>query len=343
MGVQISFSQETAQYVLSNVFIVYHLHPIPSCPFHAFIHIDCLLPHQIGRDPFNAFEADLVKKPTKKPLLGQWDSKVHDLVKGLRTGGSPINPQVMASAIICVLSTRAPWQLKSNGGPIDPMSRSLRASMYRRYNMRRRAVTSSRKNLTADELLRKRKEFSRGVKRWVREYDIPDALVINWDETSLPVMPTTDFTMAVRGARTVKIAGHDDKRAVTGLVGVARDGTMLPLQIIYTGTTVQCHPKASSATVFRSSWDIWHTPSHWSNVKTKERYVRLVILPYINAVRARFGLAVGEDYALVTFDHHTSNIHCEEMFKLFGENRILWQLVPASTTDQCQVNRSCSF
>ena len=273
-------------------------------------------------------------KKKRAPLLGSMDEKVWNLVKGLRIGGSVINASIIESTIRSVVSIEAPHLLSDVGGPIDPSSRSLRQSFYRRHNMVIRRATSTRKQMTAAEVTMKKQRFIREVNERVDAHNIPDALIINWDETSLPVMPTDDFTMEVRGTRTVKISGQDDKRNVTGVVGSARDGAVLPGQVLYAGKTVRCHPPSDS---FPDQWDVWHTAKHWSTSSSKARYVLKVILEYVRDVRERLGLVEGSDHALVIFDYHRSNTANPPMYQLFDDNRILWQLVPSSMTDHCQV------
>ena len=69
--------------------------------------------------------------------------------------------------------------------------------------------------------------------------DILDELIINFDETSLPVLPVQSYAVNVRGSTDVKITGVKDKRNVTGVIGAARDGTRLPWQLIYKGGSLQ--------------------------------------------------------------------------------------------------------
>ena len=276
-----------------------------------------------------------MKKQTKLPLMGKvLDNKVAALVKGLRTGGSAVTATTIAMVINTTLLRSAPWELKENGGKIDPNSRSLRSSFYRRHNLCRRAATSSRKNLSSAEIKAKHDEFIRGVNRKVKKYSIPDALVINWDETALPAMPTTAFTMNTKGDKTVRITGKDDKRNVTGLLAVARNGHVLPAQILYKGKTERCHAPHEK---FPESWDIHHTLNHWSTAKSKDRFVELVVIPYINNVRSVYGLSAASGTALVLFDHHRSNTKNPPMFSRLKDNNVLYQLIPAGLTDIAQV------
>ena len=40
----------------------------------------------------------------------------------------------------------------------------------------------------------------------------------------------------------IKVIGVDDKRKITGVVAASMAGEMVPLQLLYTGVTDQCHP-----------------------------------------------------------------------------------------------------
>ena len=171
----------------------------------------------------------------------------------------------------------APYLLKENGGPIDPHSRSLRQSWCRRHSFVKRRKTSSRKGLSEQEVEEKKSAFCEDVNQKIRDNDILDGLIINFDETGLPVLPTDSYTLEVRGATTVKIAGVDDKRAVTGVVAGCRDGTKLPWQLIYTGKTDRCHPDRA---LFPTDWSITHSKSHWSTNETKNKYVAEVIVKW---------------------------------------------------------------
>ena len=46
------------------------------------------------------------------------------------------------------------------------------------------------------------------------------------------------------------------------------NGQFLPMQLLYTGKTDRCHLKQS----FPNAFDVFHTPSHWTNEDTCERF-----------------------------------------------------------------------
>ena len=58
-------------------------------------------------------------------------------------------------------------------------------------------------------------------------------------------------------------------------------GDFLPVQLIYKGTTVRCHPKYK----FPLGWDITHSKKHWSNEHFMFQYIKNVIIPYVDNVQ----------------------------------------------------------
>ena len=68
-------------------------------------------------------------------------------------------------------------------------------------------------------------------------YDIPAELVVNSDQTGMPLVPASDFTRAPKGAKDVSTNGQGDKRQITVVPSTAANGESLPMQVIYQGKT----------------------------------------------------------------------------------------------------------
>ena len=85
----------------------------------------------------------------------------------------------------------------------------------------------------------------------IQQYGIPNHLIINYDETGQDIVPQSDYTWEVEGAKEVKIAHGDDKRQITAVILAANAaGELLPPQVIYAGKT-----KRSHCTNIPSTWD----------------------------------------------------------------------------------------
>lgn len=63
--------------------------------------------------------------------------------------------------------------------------------------------------------------------------EIPNELILNWDQTALHLVPTGQWTMPQAGEKVVSIAHSDDKRQITAVVAASITGEYLPPQLLY--------------------------------------------------------------------------------------------------------------
>lgn len=153
-------------------------------------------------------ECGFIPKPKSTPLLGEYDDVVRQRCQQLRTAGSAVNGRILSAIIESVLLREEPSLLKSKGGPIDPQSRGLIHSCFKRWGWVKRRSTSSRLNLSAREASEIKQRWTAEVNDVIRENQIRDDLIINFDEISAAVLPTESYTMNIRGAGDVTIAGN---------------------------------------------------------------------------------------------------------------------------------------
>ncbi len=73
------------------------------------------------------------------------------------------------------------------------------------------------------------KDFCNDVKCVVKMEEIPDALIINWGQTAMKIVPSYSWTMEKRGTKRVEIVAIDDKRQITTVFGCSLSGKFLPL------------------------------------------------------------------------------------------------------------------
>ena len=79
----------------------------------------------------------------------------------------------------------------------------------------------------------------------------------------------------------MEIIGLNDKRQITMVLGVTKNGHYLPPQLIYADKTNKCLPKVN----FSSSWHITCTENHWGNEVTTLQYIDKIPLPYIHQTK----------------------------------------------------------
>ena len=67
--------------------------------------------------------------------------------------------------------------------------------------------------------------------------DIPQPLIINWDQTGTHFVPVSEWTVEVKGSKRVEVAGLNDKRQMTVVLAGTLNGEFLAPQPIYSGST----------------------------------------------------------------------------------------------------------
>ena len=161
---------------------------------------------QTGQAP--TLDESGLKYGSKKPLkLGKKVAEaVKECVFALSSGGSIISGAVISGAIHGILSVEDSSKLADNGGNIDVNDRSIIQRMYKRYGLVKRRGTSGRAYIDIDEMNRTKSQFVKEIEKLVIDNSIPAELIINYDETGLPICPVGDYTMDVKGATNVHIA-----------------------------------------------------------------------------------------------------------------------------------------
>ncbi len=281
-------------------------------------------------DPSDVKAADMSPKPRGRPVkLGDiLDSQVQEHIKGVRAAGGVVNRTIVIATGIGIVSNHDRTMLKEFGGPID-LDRAWAASIMKRMNFVRRKGTKAARTLP-DNYSEQRERFLTGITDTVKKYNIPDKLIVNFDQTQVKIVPVSEWTLNEAGAKQVDIGALDDKRAITALLGVNAEAELIPPQLIYQGTSTRCHPQYN----FPKDWNITHSSSHWSTDDTMEEYVDKVLVPYFDNVREELDLPVRRK-ALAVFDMYS--VHRTDEFKQkLRDNHIEYQFVPGGCTPKLQ-------
>jgi hypothetical protein len=262
-------------------------------------------------------------------LLGSLDVDVQNWVRQVRLQGGVINARVVMAGAEAIVTKHAKHKLECYGGHIT-ITKHYARSLLRRMGFVKRKGTKNVKQLPSDfeEI---KASFVEKVSNVVKQHDIPDALVINWDQTGVQMVPGGDWTMDERGSQQVPITGLDDKRQITLVLAIAKDGTLLTPQLIYAGKTERCLPKCD----FPDLWDVTFTESHWSNEESMLRYVDKIIIPYVNSVRDGLPLVKSSQQAVAIFDVYRAH-QSPSVLKKLKDNGITPLFVPACCTDRLQ-------
>ncbi len=275
-------------------------------------------------------ESDMANNPRGRPLLlgDALDKQVQEMIRSIREAGGVINQTIVLSIARGIVSSHDRSLLKEHGGPID-LSRTWVESIMGRMNFVRRKGTKAAKKLP-DNIEQEKVDFLARICEKVVEHNIPPELIINFDQTSVNIVPVSDWTLNLSGQKQVDIIGKDDKRAITALLGTSLTGDLLPTQVIYQGSSKRCHPKFN----FPKEWDITHTPTHWSNTETMIQYMDNIANPYFKKVKADLGLPPQQKSLIIcdVFKAHRTTEFKEKVV----ESGCELEYVPANCTSEFQ-------
>ena len=262
-------------------------------------------------------------------LLGvELDGLVQEFVHNLRTAGGVVNTLVVMGAAEGIVAHRDISKLLSHGGHIEVTKTWAKSLLLRMGFVKRKCSTSGK--ISVDQFDKAKEIFLADVAAEVLMKDIPENLILNWDQTGLSVVPTGDWTMEKEGAKTVPIAYSDDKRQLTAVLAITAAGEYLPPQLLYQGKTPKCHPQVS----FPEGWDIWHSENHWSNEIMMKCYINKIIVPFVAQKRKELKLEPTHPAAAI-FDNFRGQTTANILSHLRKNNIIPIQL-PANCTDRLQ-------
>uniref|UniRef100_A0A914W0M0 DDE-1 domain-containing protein n=1 Tax=Plectus sambesii TaxID=2011161 RepID=A0A914W0M0_9BILA len=264
-------------------------------------------------------------------LLGkEIDDKIQEHLHRLRGQGGIVNGAVVNAVTRVYLKKMDRSRYRLEGEEILS-KRSFSQSLMRRMGFVKRKGTKAAKKLPRnfDEL---RQNFFIKIGSLVKAHEIPDQLIIIFDQTGISIIPTSSYTMEKEGAKQLPVIGKDEKRQIAVVFAVSLAGELLPPKLIYGSKTDACHPKYR----FPHDWLIDHTDNHWSTAASIiVRYARSIVIPYVCAQRLKLGLSE-EKVALVISDTYNAHRHNNQLHQLLKDNNIEFVYVPAACTGELQ-------
>ena len=224
------------------------------------------------------------KKKAGRPTLLPDDlmKKTIETVSALRLRGAPVSTSVINAVAKGIVLANDRSLLCENGGYISLNADWARQILYRMdasgRKMSRRMATTARIPVAPGILKETNLDFQRRKKILQERYQVPDDLILNFDQTPLPYVCVSNHTLHEKGASSVPLVGKGKKKQITGTFTVTKSGIFLPMQLIYEGKTDRCLPKDVT---FPDGFDLTYTQNHWSNEEKALQHLTKVVFPYI--------------------------------------------------------------
>ena len=254
------------------------------------------------------------------------DQAVQEYIKLLHSNGRTVNTCIVMAAAEAIISTRHPGHLQ--GGSFA-VTKTWAKSLLIKMNFVKRKSSNAGKLLPVEfNLLKKR--FLNDISAEVIMNDIPEDLIFNWDQTSIHLVPVSEWTMEKQGTKNIIVTGVDDKRQITLVLVATMTGCFLYPQVLYEGKTARCHPSVK----FPDGWDVSHTANHWSNDRSMIGYLEKIVIPFLKAKHEKLGLPASQP-ALAIFDVFKGQ-QTDNFKQTLQSNNIRFVAVPANCTDKLQ-------
>lgn len=170
---------------------------------------------------------ELPNERRSRPLLlgKELDDHIILYIKHLCASGAVINTAIMMAAATGMVQFHNSNLLSLNGGPIS-ITKAWAKSLLSRMSFVKRCATTKKPKMTNTD-------FEAGkydAKALIELEEIPDSMVLNWDQTGIHYVPVSNWTMDKEGSGRVEIVGVDNKRQITAVLCVTNLATI-------------CHPK----------------------------------------------------------------------------------------------------
>ena len=145
--------------------------------------------------------------------------------------------------------------------------------------------------------------FCCSIKEVVSAYDVPDDLIINIDQTPLPFVLISKYTMDKTNEKFVPTSDSADYCQITGTFSVTVPGKFLPIQLIYQGKK------------FPEEFHVTHTANHLSNETKAIELVNHIIIPYVMQIREELGFCATKQWVFVG---HVFKAHWTDAVKIIS-------------------------
>ena len=119
----------------------------------------------------------------------------------------------------------------------------------------------------------------------ISENSITIELTVNTDQTLVTYSAGASETYAPKGSKQVEVAGKDEKRGFTAVVGISMSGDVLPFQAIYVGNTPRSLPSPAAPDYHKATHTLKFLfesggSNHWSTLSTMQSYAQHILVPY---------------------------------------------------------------
>ena len=126
-----------------------------------------------------------------------------------RDAGVMVNTAIVLAAATSISQRKDPTSLQCNGGHTILKKSWAKYLLKTMDFVKCRATTKHVSNLHNFDCVRD--QYLLDIKAVEQLEELPDSLIINWDQTGVNYVPVSEWTMSKEGSKRVEVAGLKDK------------------------------------------------------------------------------------------------------------------------------------
>lgn len=130
--------------------------------------------------------------------------------RALQNGGGLITATITIAAGKAIVRRADHNLLVDDGGSVSLTKDWAQSILYGMNFVERRGCSTAKISLKNFE--DGKEQFLLDLKAVIKMEEIPSALVFNWDQTGISIVPVSSWTLELKGSKRVDIVGIDDKR-----------------------------------------------------------------------------------------------------------------------------------
>ena len=266
------------------------------------------------------------------------DDELAGIVDNYQDHGCPMKTPILRVQLLTLLEVRGRQDIIDRMNPHDErnvpgsgwfrrIGDSWHNRLYKRQNIKTRvATTKMREDLPKDYEIKKQ-TFTFLLSKAIHDYDVPDELIYNTDETNSLFVPDVRTTKCRGGIKRVRLLNiGKEKPQITNTFAANAAGDIIkPVQLIFGGKTSRCHPNNGKTPPPEGQY-YEHTTSHWQTPPTFITYLTKAIIPHKQRTIMFMNLAAVQK-AILLLDLHYSHKD-EAVITLLKANNMIQFLFP---------------
>ena len=206
---------------------------------------------QYWRTTINRWAKDLkigkTDTTTRPPDYGVGiDNELADVVRNYGNHGVPITNFILRLNLISILKKNNRADILSlivddNTDTVPKghyrFGTGWAQRFYQRHNFASRVASTKMRNETPKDYEEKKDKFILHLSKAIHDYNIPDSLIVNGDETNTQFVPSVKRTRCAKGTRRVRVIGiGHEKPQITVTISCSAAGNIVePTQLIFGG------------------------------------------------------------------------------------------------------------